>query len=663
MGPFLHRTEAGRILAKRLLSYSRTSQRRPLVLALPRGGVPVAAEIARALFSTLDLLPVKRVGSPRDSEVALGAVTEQGNPLFNAEELAGSGIDETEANRLAEEKRSELVGEMAPMRREFASLPLEGRHVILVDDGLATGASMEAAIQAVRGRGVKTVTVAAPVTSPEAYLRLHEQVEDFFTLVTPHEFFSVGSWYQDFPSVTDQEVRALLRKFGRPSRAVPVEAIVHEVAVAPCAKGSVGEALQAIAHSLDPDSALLELAEKLSGRRVVMLGESTHGTREFYEIRRKLTEILLERNGFSFVATEGDWPDFQNVNRWLRGSRREASATEILRGFDRWPTWMWANREVVPLLEAPAMRGKSIYGLDIYSLFDSLHQVVGYAKRMGVPYSARLLERYACLEPFAPDEISYARSLLQFPKGCEEEVVGALRELVNVRLQQIGLSENDLFDAQQNARIISNAEKYYRAMLGEGPESWNIRDHHMFDTLEVLLRRAGPEAKAIVWAHNTHVGDHRQTDMREQGLVNLGGIARLKLGEDQVALVGFGTHGGNVTAGAGWGQAEEIMALPPARSGSWDRQLHAFCAEQRWSGLWAWFDTESRNGPLAQRLGQRAVGVVYKPAFELSGQNYVATSLSRRYDAFVFVDHSAALSSLHAKPDLREVPEAWPTGL
>jgi erythromycin esterase-like protein len=426
-------------------------------------------------------------------------------------------------------------------------------------------------------------------------------------------------------------------------------------------------AARQVAITLRQPQDLDELARKLSTRRIVMLGEASHGTHEFYDLRRQISEILIADYGFRLIAVEGDWPPCARLNEYIQGEG-PANVVTALSAFRRWPTWMWANTETMTLAEnlrrhnarvAPRRRA-GFFGLDVYSLFESIDEVLRQLHTFDPQLARALRARYACFEPFEKDEKAYARTLLQMPAGCRESAVESLQMLLGVRMDQIG---DTLFDAQQNARIVANAENYYRAMVHGDEDSWNVRDAHMLETLQALLARHGPDAKAIVWAHNTHIGDYRATDMVERGQVNIGGLAREVWGDDQVALVGFGTFAGDVIAAHAWGGAMERKPVPPAPEGSVEHALHLAAQELQCTTFLLDFTTLSDpERVFAQVRGHRAIGVVYNPAFERFG-NYVPTSLSQRYDAFVFVDQTSALTPLHPRVDRSEMPETWPQGV
>ena len=420
--------------------------------------------------------------------------------------------------------------------------------------------------------------------------------------------------------------------------------------------GAILKGAKRISHPLD----LHSLAERIAENRVVMLGEATHGSSEFYSYRAILSEILIREYGFDFVAVEGDWPDASRLRRYTKNGEGK-DARSALKQIQRWPRWMWANEEAVSFAEVLRYHQCGFYGLDVYSLYESITEVMRYLEKVNPQLASRVGERYDCLNRFKGNEIAYTQSLLGGEKGCEEEVVSSLEDLLCMRVEL----ENDdgelLFDTQQNARVVKNAEKYYHTMLQGGVESWNVRDHHMQDTLEQLLDHYGPKSKAIVWAHNTHVGDYRATDMLADGYVNLGGLARQQFGSKNVALVGFGTYQGSVVAAHAWGAREEIMKIPPAKQGSLEDYCHQVALKLGSNNYYLYFDDELRDGPLTTVLGHRAVGVVYNPIHENRSQ-YVPTIVTERYDAFVHIDRTQALQSLAGKNQHGVIPETWPAG-
>jgi erythromycin esterase len=409
------------------------------------------------------------------------------------------------------------------------------------------------------------------------------------------------------------------------------------------------------------------LLQRLSSAKIVMLGEASHGTQEFYEWRRLISQELIAHHGFHFIAVEGDWPACYQLNRFVKGEI-PGNAKDALSNFQRWPTWMWANTDIIELAhwlryhnqEVGSIDQAGFYGLDVYSLFESIEEVLKQCEKLSPTLAAKIRDRYECFEAFNRDERFYAKSLSNFPEGCEDEVLNNLRDLLQLRVDKIRQSES-LFDAQQNARIVANAESYYRAMVLGGEDSWNIRDRHMMDTLDSLLKHSGPDSKAIVWAHNTHIGDYRATDMVTQGQVNIGGLAREKYGNSQVQLVGFSTYEGKTTASRAWNGPTLSTTVPPAMLGSYEAVFHQVAKRSRMDNFILPLRDKSEEA-LARVLGHRAIGVVYNPLTERYG-NYVPTSLSNRYDAMIFLDHTHALTALPQKFNRKDIPETWPQGL
>jgi erythromycin esterase len=398
------------------------------------------------------------------------------------------------------------------------------------------------------------------------------------------------------------------------------------------------------AGDLDP------LLDRIGDARVILLGEASHGTHEYYAWRAALTRRLITERGFSFVGVEGDWPDCYRVNCSVTLASTAEDPCEVLRGYERWPTWMWANEEVAEFTrwlrahnaQRPPEDRVGFYGLDVYSLWDSLRAILGYLREHEPEHVETALAAFRCFEPYAEDPQSYARATRLVPTSCENAVVDMLGAILSRTATDGGPDRDAAFNAEQNARVAAGAEAYYRAMVRGGPDSWNVRDHHMVDTLDHLLDHHGNGAKAVVWEHNTHVGDARYTDMGDAGMVNVGQLVRERYGEDDVVIVGFGSHHGSVIAADSWGDSTERMPLPPARRGSVEGLLHDSVPEA--SALFIFPPQLPRW--LAEDRPHRAVGVVYHPGAERWG-NYVPTVLGRRYDAFCWFDESRALSPLH----------------
>jgi protein-L-isoaspartate(D-aspartate) O-methyltransferase len=410
------------------------------------------------------------------------------------------------------------------------------------------------------------------------------------------------------------------------------------------------------------------LIERIGDARIVLLGEATHGTSEFYRMRARISRELVERCGFSFVAVEGDWPDAMAIHRYVT----DAPPSRVqFTPFARFPTWMWRNEEVAEFVEwlrahnlerRDRSRRAGFYGLDLYSLFTSIAHVLDYLDRVD-PAAARVARaRYGRLTPWQRDPAAYGRAVLQGQYASAEDAVAAmLRDLLEKRLEYARQDGESFFDAARNARVVADAEHYYRAMYYGSAVSWNLRDTHMFDTLEALLEHHGPASRAIVWAHNSHVGNARATEMRVRGELNIGELARAEFGRRAYA-VGFGTDHGTVAAADEWDAPMERMRVRPAHPESYERLCHesevpAFVLHLRDPRR-----REVRDELLSPRL-ERAIGVVYRPETELAS-HYFYASLPVQFDELVWFDESRAVESIPVEqrrgPDL---PETYPFGL
>jgi erythromycin esterase len=426
------------------------------------------------------------------------------------------------------------------------------------------------------------------------------------------------------------------------------------------------------AAPLETSGDLDPLLDRIGEARVVCIGEASHGTHEFYAWRAALTRRLIEERDFAFVAVEGDWPDCHAISRSVTGMPgAPEDPINALAEFDRWPTWMWANHDVLAFTrwlcegnrDRPVERRVGFYGLDVYSLWESLREVRGYLSEHHPEHLDEALEAFRRLEPYAEDPQSYARATRLIPTDCELEVVSLLSGVLQ-RHAGDGSEDGErdsAFAAEQNARSAVSAEAYYRAMVRGGPESWNVRDHHMADTLDRLMghheRLRGGPVKGVVWEHNTHIGDARFTDMTDAGMVNVGQLVRERYGERDTVLVGFASHHGSVIAATGWGDDPQRMTVPAARSGSTEAVLHDLldvpAALFVFNGKPPGWATEQRP--------HRAIGVVYRPEQERWG-NYVPTVLGRRYDALMWFDETRALDPLRPVEPERGELETWPYG-
>ena len=430
--------------------------------------------------------------------------------------------------------------------------------------------------------------------------------------------------------------------------------------------------LQPFAGGAGTDALLALVA---SGR-LAMLGEASHGTHEFYAERAELTKRLIAERGFSAVVVEADWPDAWRVDRYVRWRSDDSDAAQALGGFERFPTWMWRNTVVRDFVEwlrehnrgLPPAHQAGFYGMDLYSLFSSMRAVLDYLDRVDPQAAQRARYRYACFDHHGEDSqaYGYAASFGMRP-SCEDEVIQQLREM-NRRQALLadasGEAHDEAFFAQQNARLVRNAEEYYRTMFRGRVSSWNLRDNHMVETLQALEQHLaatrGRPPRMVVWAHNSHLGDASATEMGEQGEWNVGQLARDRWGRDAV-LVGFSTHHGTVTAASEWDAPALRKHVRPGLPGSFEDLFHRTGEERFWLDL-------RGNAQLAQLLVQRrlqrAIGVIYLPASERLS-HYFHTRLPAQFDAMVHLDATRALQPLVPEPQWHagEPPETYPSGL
>jgi erythromycin esterase-like protein len=419
---------------------------------------------------------------------------------------------------------------------------------------------------------------------------------------------------------------------------------------------------------------LLPLVDAAAGARVVLIGEASHGTHEFYRLRAELTQLLIERQGFDIVAVEGDWPDSYRAHRWVRGGSADADAAAALGDFQRFPRWMWRNDVVVEFLAwlrefnavQPPARRCGFYGLDLYSLHASAEAVLEYLNAVDPDAARRARARYGCFDDHRSDPQSYGyAATIGLTPSCENEVVAQLVELRRKAAEYASrdgyVAEEEFFFAEQNARLVRNAERYYRSMFAGRSESWNLRDAHMMETLVALLHfaeRRGGAGKAIVWAHNSHLGDARATQMGDWGELNLGQLVRQQFGS-QAFSIGFTTHRGAVTAAREWGDPAESRQVRPSLAGSYERLFHEVGLER--------FLLLLHEAPVAAAMRvsrlERAIGVIYVPETERAS-HYFRARLADQFDAVIHVDVTSALRPLELWSMVEaDLPETYPTGV
>src|SRR6266851_3473606 len=469
-GLFRDRRDAGRLLADKLAAYAN----RPdvIVLALPRGGVPVAHEVARRLVAPMDVFVVRKLGVPGHEELAMGAVATGGVCVLNDQLVERLGIPEQMIDAVASRERQELARRERLYRGGSPPPDVHGRTVILVDDGLATGATMFAAIEALRKLNPARIVVAVPTASPDTCEEMKKKADEVICAITPEPFHAVGRWYRDFSQTTDEEVAALLAQQSTPENSEPAQNPTPDSALIKALRETANP-LAGSARGYDP------LIGRIGEARFALLGEASHGTHEFYYERAEITKRLITEKKFAAVAVEADWPDAYRVNRYVRGASDDVDAVEALADFRRFPTWMWRNTVVVEFIEwlrayndalPPGAEKVGFYGLDLYSLHASMKAVLRYLEKVDPEAAKRARERYSCFDHFGEDTQVYGfMTRLNLAKSCEDEVISQLVELQRRAADHArrGAVEDELFYAEQNARLVKNAEAYYRAMFLE----------------------------------------------------------------------------------------------------------------------------------------------------------------------------------------------------
>jgi len=873
-GGFTDRTEAGRKLAERLEAMSPPN---PVVYALPRGGVPLALEIARVLKAPVDVLLVRKIGAPGHPELALAAVVDGEAPqtVVNEEVREATGATGAYLSSARERELTEIQRRRAAYLGGRSPLSPKGKTAIVVDDGLATGATAKAAIRALKQQGAQKVILAVPVSPLDTLADMQTEADEVVCLLPAANFWGVGQFYRDFHQLTDEETVALLRQAWDLDSSDPPAVARQEVRVPPLelaadlqtpetprgvivfAHGSgssrlsprnravaddlnrrgfatllldllteseagqrrnvfdidllaerlaqavawidlhpklaslplgmfgastgAGAALKAAArlgervgavvsrggrpdlageadlskvmaptllivggddHGVielnraaiavmgckkalklvpgathlfeepgtleavmrlagdwferasagDPPGRALEVAapsverqlmaaieplpdideaafaaafDRYAEARVVLLGEASHGTSEFYRARAAITRRLIEQHGFDIVAVEADWPDAAAIDRHVRHRPHQRAETP----FTRFPTWMWRNRDVDAFVSwlrehnrhLPSVRRTAFYGLDLYNMRASMAAVLSYLDRVDPKAAKAARERYACLDPWSGEPAEYGRAALSEGYAlCEGPVLDILRDMVRHALDYAEHDGERFFDAAQNARVVADAERYYRVMYYGSHESWNLRDRHMFETLDHILALRGPTSKAVVWAHNSHIGDARFTDMgAERNELNIGQLCRERFGRD-AALIGFGTHAGTVMAASDWDGPAEVKRVLPSRPDSYEALCHETGTPRFLVDLRAGRHEALRRALREPRL-ERYIGVIYRPDTEL-WSHYARSSLPDQFDGFVWFDETRAVEPL-ATAVVSHEDETYPFGV
>ncbi|MCF7202252.1 erythromycin esterase family protein [Pseudomonas oligotrophica] len=441
---------------------------------------------------------------------------------------------------------------------------------------------------------------------------------------------------------------ASAREPSQPSEEQLVEALRgHAIALAPLQEDSFADAF-----------------ERFADARVVLIGEASHGTSEFYRARAAITRRLIERHGFTIVAAEADWPDAARIDQYLR---RQQPPDWIEDAFKRFPTWMWRNREVAEFaawlrqhndgLVAPER--VEFRGLDVYSLGSSIGEVLRYLDQVDPAAAREARRRYGCLSPWQEEPAAYGHNVMLGQPSCEDAVVEQLGRLLEQRLNYGAADGERFFEAERNARVVLAAEQYYRAMYRRSSESWNLRDRHMFDTLRALLEHRGPQARAVVWAHNSHIGNAAATSMGWGGEFNIGELCRTAFGRDAV-LIGMATDRGRVAAADNWDEPMRIKEVLPSRPDSWEQ---LFLRAGVPASLTSWRDADGRSlrSLLAQPRLERAIGVIYRPQTERQS-HYFRAILAEQFDALVWFENTSPVTPIGPQQaDLQAVPDTYPS--
>lgn len=667
---FRNREDAGRQLAALLWRFS--NEGHAVILALPRGGVPVAAEIAKTLGQPFDALLVRKLGVPGHEELAMGAIAGGGVRVLNQEMIAELQLRQAEVDAVIQRETAELDRREELYRTGRPAPVVAGQTVIVVDDGIATGSTMSAAIALLRHQQAGRIIVAVPVAPRDSVIRLRGEADEVVTVLEPEPFIAVSRWYEDFAQTSDEQVRALLAGDCPPHGAGRVGSPSF------ISGKSVLEAIRRHARPLtgaaDDHDGLLEMIGDAS---IVLLGEASHGTHEFYRQRAQITKRLILEKGFNAVAAEADWPDAYRVNRFVRGDSDDPDSVDALAGFERFPSWMWRNADSLDFIGWLRDHNENVdsfehqvgfYGLDLYSLHKSMKEVVAYLEHTDPAEAAKARMLYGCLDRYGRDPQNYGLLASSgVGETCRAEVV---QQLVDLRAKEVEYLTNsgraaadEFFFAAQNARLVKNAESYYRNMFRSCVSTWNLRDEHMMEMLVELiahLQSCNGTAKVVVWAHNSHIGDARATEMSWRGELNIGQLVREAF-PGKCRLIGFTTYTGTVTAASGWHLPAERKRVRPGLEGSYEKLFHQ-------AGIPDFLLDLTKNDPAVEALRrprlERAIGVIYLPESERQS-HYFEACLANQFDAVLHYDLTRAVEPLERTPEWKidDAPETFPAGL
>lgn len=632
----------------------------------------MAAEVAKKLAKPFDLLVVRKLGIPGHEETAMGAITSGDVQILDQELISQLNINREDVETVIQHEIHELARREALYRSGRKAPAVMGHTVIIVDDGIATGSTMSAAIQLLREQQAERIIVAVPVAPQDTVRRLREEADEVVVVHQPDRFVAVGQWYEDFSQTTDEEVQALLAHdnpppdygLGEVPSFVPDKVVLRRIRQH--AKPLTGT-------SEDFDG----LLKMIGDSSVVLIGEASHGTHEFYRMRAQITKRLIEEAGFTAVAVEADWPDAYRVNRYVRGGSEDPDSADALGGFERFPAWMWRNADVVDFVGWLRNHNEHVhsadyqvgfYGLDLYSLHKSMNEVIHYLETKDPAEAAKAKIRYGCIDRYGRDPQNYG--LLAgtgISDSCRYEVI---QQLTDLRAREAEYLARDgaaaidaFFFAEQNARLVQNAEEYYRQMFRSDVSSWNLRDKHMMETLVELmahLQSHTGSAKVVVWAHNSHLGDARATQMSRRGEWNIGQLVRQAF-PYQSKLIGFTTYTGTVTAASGWHLPAERKHVRPGLPGSYERLFHQVGISNFWIDM---TEDNAATKVLREPRIERAIGVIYRPESERAS-HYFEACLPEQFDAVLHYDQTRAVEPLEHTENWSkdEAPETFPAGL
>jgi erythromycin esterase-like protein/predicted phosphoribosyltransferase len=673
---FRDRRDAGRILARLLSGYRGGPD--VVVAAIPPGGVPVGFEIAAALRAPLDIVLTRALGAPGHHEPALGAIGPGGVVVLNEDVTRGLRVASEEIERIAEREGRELARSVRRFAADRPGADLRDRMVIVVDDGLAAGARMRAAVLAVRRHGPARIVVALPAAPESTRRELDEMVDEVVCATTPAPFTAVGASYWELGPIADKEVRALLRA----AAGVPPTGVAAAAGAATAARAGpnaraeaavvAGEALP-VAEDGPPDDVLRAL---VGDARFVLVGEASNGTHEFSAMRAAVTRRLIARMGFDAVVVAADWTDAYRVNRYVRGKGHDPTPEHALRGFEGFPSWTWRNAVVLDFVgwlrqhndHASATDGVAagFYGLDLYGLYRTAHEIIAALEAIDPEAAERARHHFARFDHASGgDGLEYGLAPgFGAGEGGEREIVERLVDRhrpnaprASALARRDGRDPDEILQADLHARLVRTSPRFYRSMFAGRVPAWNLRDQHMVETLEALdrdlTRRAGRPARIVVWAHNAHAGDAGSTELAGQGERNLGQLLRRRHAGD-CRLFGFTTHTGSVTAAEDWAGPALRRWLRPALPDSVEGLLHQTGREEF---LLAFTRPSPGTEALRSALLERGVGVVYRPQSERPS-HYFRARLADQFDAIIHIDRTRAVEPLErgADWDVGELP-------